>query len=161
VKTKVRQHSTKKSPAQLQREIDEALSQEPSITTGQIERYRSGRKWGWTADLAFKAATGRPLNRTPGRRSHATKKSAGRGAREESIRKLVRRAIRGLGAKDGVWIQERVERIVHEANKSGPRIGIQGDLARGDDGIELWFLEGDWIAPILSIERESGSVVFR
>lgn len=63
----------KKSPAQLDREIAEALSQEPGMTTEQIERYRSGRKWGWPADLAFKAATGRPLSRTPGRRSHATK----------------------------------------------------------------------------------------
>ncbi len=70
-----RHHSTKKkSPAQLDREIAEVLSQDPSMTTEQIERYRSGRKWGWPADLAFKVATGRPLSRTPGRRSHATLK---------------------------------------------------------------------------------------
>ena len=82
-------------------------------------------------------------------------------SREESVRKLVRRAIRGLGVQDGAWIQERVERIVHVANKSGPRIGIQGDLAHGDDVIEVWLLEGDPPGPILSIELESGSVVFR
>ena len=85
----------------------------------------------------------------------------GKKSREESIRKLVRRAIRGLGVADGAWIQERVERIVHVANKSGTRIGIQGDLAHGDEAIEVWLLEGDPHGPILSIELESGSVVFR
>ena len=70
-----RHHATKKkSSAQLDREINEALSQAPGMTTAQIERYRSGRKWGWPADLAFKVATDRPLSRTPGRRSHTTKK---------------------------------------------------------------------------------------
>jgi hypothetical protein len=85
----------------------------------------------------------------------------GKKSREESIRKLVRRAIRGLGVKDGVAIQERVERIVHIANKSGPRIGIQGDLSRvGDDGLEVWLVEGGH-QPILGIEIESGAIVFR
>lgn len=82
-------------------------------------------------------------------------------SREESIRKLVRRAIHGLGVKDGAWIQERVERIVFIANKTGPRIGIQGDLAHGDDTIELWLLEGDPAGPIAGVELDSGSVVFR
>lgn len=84
----------------------------------------------------------------------------GKKSREESLRKLVRRAIRGLGMEDGAAIQERVERIVHIANKSGPRIGIQGDLSRGDDVLEVWLVE-DGHQPILGIETESGSVVFR
>jgi hypothetical protein len=63
-------HATKKtSPAQLDRDIAEALSRTPGMTQDQIDRYRSGRKWGWPADLSFKAATGRPLSRTPGRRA--------------------------------------------------------------------------------------------
>jgi len=66
-------HARKKSPAQLDREIAEALSQGP-LTTEQVERYRTGRAWGWPADLAFKAATDRPLSRSPGHKGHAQKR---------------------------------------------------------------------------------------
>lgn len=85
-------HSTKKSPAQLQREIDETLSQAPGMTTEQIGRYRSGRKWGWPADLAFKAATGRPLSRTPGHRSHAQKTTALKDI-EPGLRNVAQRSV--------------------------------------------------------------------
>lgn len=66
--TNTRQHATKNTSAQLDHEIAEALLRTPGMTQEQIKRYRSGRKWGWPADLAFKAATGRSLSRTPGRR---------------------------------------------------------------------------------------------
>jgi hypothetical protein len=88
-----RQHATKKSPAQLDREITAALSQEPSMTTAQVERYSSGRTWGWPADLAFKAATGRPLSRTPGRRSHAQKKTTALKDIEPGLRNVAQRSV--------------------------------------------------------------------
>lgn len=67
-KAKTLHHATRKtSPAQLDREIAEALSLKTDMSAEQIERYRSGRKWGWPADLSFKVATDRPLSRTPGR----------------------------------------------------------------------------------------------
>lgn len=83
-------------------------------------------------------------------------------SREETLRKLVRRAIRGLEADDGATIQERVEHIVRIANKTGgPQIGIQGDLSQGEDSIEVWEVGGDPGGPILGIELDTGEVVFR
>jgi hypothetical protein len=83
---KSRHHATKKSPAQLDREIAEALGDSQSgMTPEQIDRYRSGRTWGWPADLSFKAATGRPLSRTPGRRSHATTTKITKAPRKHTI----------------------------------------------------------------------------
>jgi hypothetical protein len=70
-KARTPHHATRKtSPAQLDREIAEALSPKTDMSAEQIERYRSGRKWGWPADLSFKVATDRPLSRTPGRMTH-------------------------------------------------------------------------------------------
>lgn len=63
------QHATKKSAVQLGREIANMLEGVPSsMTSEQVEGYRSGRRWGWPADLAYKVATGRTLSRTPRRR---------------------------------------------------------------------------------------------
>lgn len=83
----------KKSPAQLDREIAEALSHEPRMTSEQIARYRSGRTWGWPADLAFKVATDRPLSRTPGRRSHAQRKTSALRDIEPGLRNVAQRSI--------------------------------------------------------------------
>lgn len=83
----------KKSPAQLDREIAEALSQAPRMTPEQVARYRTGRTWGWPADLAFKAATDRPLSRTPGRRSHAQKKTSSLRDIEPGLRNVAQRSV--------------------------------------------------------------------
>ena len=86
----------KKSPAQLDRDIAEALSHQPRMTTEQLARYRDGRAWGWPADLAFKTATGRPLSRTPGRRSHAQKKPSLLKDIEPGLRNVAQRSVQAV-----------------------------------------------------------------
>jgi hypothetical protein len=66
-------HATiKKTPAQLDREIAQVVGK---MTPEQREGYQRRRRWGHPAHLAFKAATERPLSKSPPKktaRSHAT-----------------------------------------------------------------------------------------
>jgi hypothetical protein len=76
-KKRLHSHATKKSPAQLDREIAQVVG---SMTPEQREGYHDRRRWGHPAHLAFKAATGRPLSKSPpskAPRSHATVASRG------------------------------------------------------------------------------------
>jgi hypothetical protein len=86
--SRARHHAMKKrSPAQLKREIAEALEGAPSgMTPEQIARYRRGRRW--PADLAFKVAVGRPLSRTS---RHSTKRATCSGVEQFGPRPISRR----------------------------------------------------------------------
>jgi len=102
-----------------------------------------------------------PVRKAAGQLDAEIAEALGKTSREQSLRKFVRSAIRGLTVEDKDLIQERVEKLVRIANQTGPKVGLQGDLTRGEDVIELWELDGDPSGPILGIELESGDVVFR